>query len=537
MLNLSEEWKKAYTSYIKEQDSKFNENLDDCFDELAEANESIKKGFDLLAEYYNLYALSEGVNLSEVLYPHPGVPANTTAVTDKDGNIISINKPTDAAKPMVASQPKPSNSGTSSGVNYNYSTTSRDTFNAPKFSSNLVASLSQLVDGLPDKGSNYAPVATYTVQTVGDMKFPENVIFFLGQIIKWIKNIVLYFIVKFTNMLKRLARMPDKQVDIDPSALKLDLTRAKKIEQVATQVKVGRDDGIVKLWSVKPEELNRVGLEESLLDLVTAAGFKGNNTSPAKSGDIDASKKPIIISLDFSKDLLSLRELMQHFYDLYDNAYGSNNEKLFDTSDLEAILRVFQTTIKKIKNGDAPMTYSMGGYATEVSAIDSSKVKDNLILTNANINNLKQAYVITADKIKNISQIINSKEMMALADYSFDYKMLTAGTLNQLQGIVDTIPSRLKDAEKLSKQLSKMGNQYSKLIKELEKMQLAVTSLSPITYDSVTNRRMLDLLNSAKYMSDVVTVRLTGLGLYIRELKDIRGVISMMAAINGHSKR
>ena len=69
--------------------------------------------------------------------------------------------------------------------------------------------------------------------------------------------------------------------------------------------------------------------------------------------------KGVVISLDVTKDVVSLKEYCRHFFDLFDNAFGSNNEFLFGTEDVEMLLRAFETMRKNLESGKMSM-FSIG---------------------------------------------------------------------------------------------------------------------------------------------------------------------------------
>lgn len=97
---------------------------------------------------------------------------------------------------------------------------------------------------------------------------------------------------------------------------------------------------------------------------------------------------------------------------------------------------------------------------------------------------------------------------------------------------MQSLPVRLKEAEKMGKELDKVKRQYEELTKRLSATQRSVMSLSNITYNTVYARRLNDLFVSARYMTDIVTLRLSGLALYIKELKDVRDVLTQLNGIN-----
>lgn len=491
MLNLSEAWKEAYSAYLLEDTARLNEDIDTLFVELSEAHDSVQKGFSLLENYFEIYNLSEGISLNEKNEEEGGEPEKKPGGA-LPGNYFNVN------------------------LNPNES---------EKIRTNIV----DVYKGLLNKGflndldgNSYAPVATYTVQKVGDMKFPANIIFFLKQLGSWIVNIVLYFIEKFKNIIRRLLGDHDSVTKIDMDKLKLNLNKTKEIETVSTSMRIGKMNDIIAARKLKDAD---VVLMEGLTDFVIK-----------KDLPKDPEKERVIVTLDLSKDLESLRLLVNHFYELFDNAYGSFNEKLFDSTDLKLILEIFNDTLSNIKNGNPAREVSISGNVTEVSAVNAARVKENLITTNSNIEQLKLAYVQTAAKIKDVVKIINSKELLMLSDLGIDYKLLTSSTIRQMMDILKSIPVRLKEAAKMEKQLDKVKKEYDVLVRKLAEAQRSVMSLSNITYTSTYAKRMNDLFVASRYMTDIVTLRLSGLGLYIKELKDVRDILAQLNGINKRVK-
>lgn len=486
MLNLSEQWKKAYAEYLEEQDSKISEDLDIICGELLEAQEEITKSYTLLENYFLLT-----LNEDETERKEAPIGASIFIGKDREEPIKKQNISMDVNDLMK-----------------------------------------QLIELGEKSASNkeigsYEPAATFSVQTISDMKFPQNIIFFIGQLIKWIRNIVIFFIEKIKNVFRRL--IGADPVKFDYNSLKLDLERAKKVEQVSTSLDLGKgSNGVIKAWKMDPSSVKLLESENIAEADGTLASFFGITKKEAPA---PVAKQPVIITVDLSRDIMNLKELMQHFYDLFDGAYGSNNEKLFASDDLKVILELFKDTVEKIKTGDLNV-YSVNGSAIEVSGINKERVKQNLVVTNQNINNLKEAYMQTSAKIQDITKIIQSKEMMMLSDMGVDFRLLTSSTYEQLKKILDTMPNRLKEAKKLEKDMTKVQNEYDKLIKELNAMQRTMQAVSTVNYDTIYNRRLVELLSSANWMSQTVTLRLAGLALYIRELKEVRDAIVMLAGVN-----
>lgn len=476
MLNLSEAWREAYSKYLEESMEQFNNEVDSLFEELSSAHKDVQNGFKLVENYFEMYNLYEQINLDEVGSAGAGLYIN-------------------------GSEQK------------------------PESSEQIVKSLGDIYldlmknDKLKDKSSaqGYTPTATVTVQSVSDMKFPGNIIFFIKQLMSWIVNIVLYFVEKFKNIIRRLLGDHDSVSKIDMEKLKLNLTSAKKLDTISTTMKIGKSNDVVSARKVSDADFM---LLEGLTDFII------------KKDEPNPKTERVIVTLDLSRDVESLRLMVQHFYDLFDGAYGSFNEKLFDNTDLKLVLDLFADTIKRLKSGDPAREISISGNAYEVEGVNPSRIKENLILTNGNVEKLKNAYVQTAAKIKDISKILNNKQLLMLTDLGVEYKMLTASTLKPMIGILETIPARLKEAAKMEKALEKTKKEYDVLVKKLSDSQRALVSISNITYSTAYSRRMNDLFVAARYMTDIVTLRLSALGLYIKELKDVRDVLVQLNGLN-----
>jgi len=348
------------------------------------------------------------------------------------------------------------------------------------------------------------------------MKFPDNIFFFIGQFIRWIKNVVVYFIKKFKNVIKRLVGI--RPEELDPRMLELDLRRAKKVEQFSGAIDLGsglRNSDITKAWRVDPKDI-QVLEEGEDITLKDVLGIKKD--------------KSIFVTFDLSRDLLNLKELVTHFFDLYDNAIGSNNENLFAADDLKVILKLFEDSLKNIQHGDLNV-YSIGSNSFEVNTIDKNRVYDNLVTTNTNINRLKEAYMSTSAKIQDITKIISTKELTMISDLGVSRNILGSSTIMAIKNIMDALNARFKQAAAAEKTLNKIAVSYEDLVKKLQKVQQIATSVSTIQYDSIYSKKMAELLNAATWMSKIVSLRLAGLGLYIKELNDVRQALVIVRNI------
>jgi hypothetical protein len=370
----------------------------------------------------------------------------------------------------------------------------------------------------------------------------------------WLKNVVVYIITKIVNVFKRVLGKPEK--DLSKDMLKLDLSRKLNIASLGTPLSAAKTVGPISVNMFNSDDIAKlVPLAESSEEyqqLITleeehkTAEFTitQRNEKVKSHGLLDMirelRKKPenktMVVSLDLSKDIFHLKELVQHFYDLFDNAYGSNNEKLFETEDLKAILEVIASTTKAAATGEVDM-YSLDGRAVDIPRVSTERVRDNLTYTNENIRSLKDAYISTAGRIKDIARIISSKEMLMLSDYGVSYSALSGATLSQLQDVLKTVGPRRESALKLQKDMIKVQKKYEELINKMNpliKSISAASNVSSVVYNSTYDRRIIELIQAAKMMSQVVSLRLVGLTLYIKELEDVQDTVTMLANLNGN---
>ncbi len=191
-MDFTEAWKEGYATFLKEEEERYNNDFLNTMDEVISLSEESKKSLDLLQEYYDAFAESEG--LTEAIAP-VGSSASAQVGEKKSGLGQTI--------------------------------------------ANL---LGQFGDS---KLSTYSPSAVYTYQKISDMKFPGNIVFFITQIISWIRNVVIYLFEKFKNLIRRM--LGEKPNILNPAALKLELKKARQIEQVARGIDLGKSSSdIVK---------------------------------------------------------------------------------------------------------------------------------------------------------------------------------------------------------------------------------------------------------------------------------------------------
>lgn len=381
-------------------------------------------------------------------------------------------------------------------------------------------------------------VTTYNPETglqitksVAEMKFPENIIYFVQQLISWIKNIVLAFIDRFVKVIKMMFGVPD---DFAPTKEDLKLT-LKKTKPLTFSAPVD----LFKSKDVKPVTVNYISDKGTIADLAelikgTSAGTLNNtNESFINENTLKEDEKPkiVAIQIDISQDMEKLNILLNQFLMFFDNSFGSNGEDLFKTEDLSLILKVFKEALKNISLG-----YSTTMDSNGLSAIDSSRIKNNLLVTNNNTEKLKKLYVDISKAINSALVVITNKQLAAAGGLGPQFKYYSAATYQELIRLLDTIDPRIKMAKKMEADLEKMKNQYDDVVLKLGKIRQSLLGIGSVAYTTILQHQISELFDSARFMSQTVTLRLTALGVYIKCLKDIREMINNANAINSSSK-
>jgi hypothetical protein len=484
MFNLTESFKRGYESFLEEQAEK---DLEQGIENLEQAQKEAEDAFKVIKEYFTLYAAAEGT-LSEA--------------TKVDG--------------LEADKAK-----------------------------NIMSTISRLIgdDEVMSK-AGYQPLAGYaTVKTIGEMKFPNNILFFIQSLISWLTTLVKKVISFFTNGLQRLFGLKAGE-EFKPD-YNLSLEKAKTIETFTVPL-VGPSTGMPKAARIVSVGLEHLEKIENILATKFREEFlqesNGDERDSSKEGTSDKEKvgiskrEPIkALELNISKEMEELHQNLQHFLDLFDNAYGSNSEHLFDTDDLEMLLQLFKTTLKGVLDGTVP-SYAISGQITELETLNKESLIENLKRTYVNTEKLKSAYVQTESSIQRTLQILSSKQIMAAQTMGIQFRFYSASTYVQMSKILEVITPRIKNAESLEKRLNRMREVFDKVTIELGKQRQPIMALGNVVYTSVAQKRINDLFDSAKVVSQTVTLRLTTLALYIRQMKNIFESIRNANAINSRAK-
>ena len=407
---------------------------------------------------------------------------------------------------------------------------------------------------IADQDMTYKPLIGFSeVTKMREMKFPSNIIFFITQFVKWIKNNVLNFIDKFSNIVRSLLGLETgkRKFNKDDLKLKLEKTRAIETKYVIDDQDVYRkDDDVIDFLSgeerysskVKPvsllnipyDEVKRLGLTEELnifknIELLTEGSFNSKDFDYGAHGTDSVN----VIKLDTTKDLFALKQSLDHFFELFDSSYGSNDEKLFSIDDLEIMLKMFENTLKLLQNGaNTDSALEIRGELTFTGdAINATRLKDNLLRTKINTDNLKAAYVVTNKQINQIAQIIMNKNLLGASQMGVQYAFLSASTYETMIQILEIIDARLKEAKDMEKKLNKMKTAYVKLTNALDAKRAKLNTLSGLTYTTIIQRKINELYDGARYMTQTVQLRLNTLALYISELNDTRAILKNLNAI------
>ena len=371
-------------------------------------------------------------------------------------------------------------------------------------------------DVVTDKDKAYTPIAGISLtQDFFSFKFPQNIIFLIGRIVDWIKRVVINFIAKFKNIINIIFGYKVKELTDDEKDLELRFTKTKEFEKtvgVEALPKNGKNK-FISVWQAAPGDIKQF------------AGIlsEADDSETAKL-DKDTSKRQIVISVDISKELMSLEQLLSHYFVLFDNALGSNGEYLFGTDDLEIMLKMFKDAIDDVKNYRTD-SYEIAGAAVEVSPIDDKLMKDNLQRTHVNTENLKQAYQTTVEAVKRVSTILTQKQLVLASNMGVQFAFYSSATYARMIRLLDIIKPRLKDATKMYKSLEKMETMYGKVAQELSSYSRKIGAVASVSYISVYQRKVANLFNSARYMTQIIGLRMTSLATYINSLREVQEII------------
>lgn len=390
----------------------------------------------------------------------------------------------------------------------------------------------------------YKPVAGFAIDKgLGDLSFPQNIIHFVKTIIEWIKNLILFAIKGIRNIIKGLfgGATPEEKEEVYDlkKKLKLSFKKTQLFKVMGTPIVVDKNRAtgtqrnvIISAREMDGSEVKKLDLlGESALNEFTLTIGKGSSQKSDQSFKTTSQtgeSKGVVISLDVTKDVVSLKEYCRHFFDLFDNAFGSNNEFLFGTDDVEMLLKAFETMRKNLESGRVS-AFSIGSTRTSNSLIDADKMRAVAVNTNINTKKLTEAYTQTFNKITDILRTVQAKTFMQSMDYGISAKLLAHNTVGALLDITDAIEPRIKNATKVDAELHKIQNLYEDLVAKLQKHTSVLGSYGDITLVSTYQRDMRNLFDAARYTSQVISMRVSALGLYLKQLKDLKNMLDILA--------
>ena len=420
-----------------------------------------------------------------------------------------------------------------------------------------------------------------TIKEITAPSKTESFVAFINAIATWIKNVFVALVTKITNVLKRLTGAPTKEIPDVSIASLLQKQKAaitlKKIEdansaaqfsnitslknkdtKIPVDVVDPKSDQIEFLTQNKLTEdlemtldeameiLSEKGLDTFLNPVVPVDGDMksdprsktGQKMNPTINDGDDKRKASLnyrknnYVLIDPSKDVFDLKEALNQFFLLFDNSIGSNGEKLFETDDLTLLLKTFESTKSALDKGDVDFM-AVGNKVSQFDLISADKLKDNLIRTKVNTDKLIHAYEQVDNMMQRVLQSVAGKDYNLALSAPAAYKVLSAATYKEMIEVVKILNKRIAQAKKLEKKLEKVKGQYEKLAAELSKMKSQWLSIGlNVSFSTVTQQRISNLFDAAKYVLQTIMLRYGALGIYTKVLENTKLTISNLNFIN-----
>jgi hypothetical protein len=514
MFTLTEAFKAEYSKFINEQDER---EFERTFAALEESQKEVEQALDIVQGYFRALGspLKEGINDGK----GPG-KSDSFSGSNRDNR----RDDRDNRKNI--------------GAQYSDKSEKEST----KSFSNVINILgADPRSGLPE----YDPIVGQARATpIGQMKFPENLLFFIDSLVKWIVNLVMKFISFITNAIRRFFGLSEGRETLTSDDLKLSLQKIEKIRSIATVLSQRDVDKfkmspkvatVVQIDGARDFELVNSLREEFLFE------YGNDEYRDEDKDDLGAprprySNKPIYgVSIDISREMENLDQLLQHFLDMYDNGFGSNQEHLFGVDDLEILLKLFQSALKDMNKGTVSR-YAVAGKLVQADYLAAGKLKDNLLRTKVNTDNLKQVFIETQKRIENTLTMITQKQLLASQQMGISFKFYSAATYAQMIKILEAIEPRIIDAAKMEREMEKVKKMFDKIVIELGKQRQALMGYGDVVYTTQAQRQTDELFNGARYLSQTVSLRLATLGLYLKQLRDTRVGVSTIVAVVSSSR-
>lgn len=505
MFTINESFKKEYEQFLLNESEN---DLSIALEELEEGYKAYSGAFQTLQEYFNMYPLSEDIDFEygrDVEGAKIGSRSSDFTVSDLEA----------AVRAKDARQAAELNAIAQKYSNENF-VRARKEKNA-ELANDMLRKMGGLIaDDKDGEMYAYSPEAGMAVaKKVSEMKFPQNIIFFIQQIIHWVGKFLLSIINKITNGIRRLVGLDTKEQKVDVS---MQLAKLKKLSITGTPTGGSAPQKYVTLSYVDADKLaalNECKTEEEINSVVL------NEAETVSLASSEVSKRIPIITMNLADNFEDLNLVIDKFFEVFDNSYGSMGEFLFGTDDLELVLRQFQVIIGDLKKGNLP-SYAISGKTFEQNQIDRDRllvVRDKTLI---NTDKLKEIYTQLKNKSLTIVQMLANKRLMAAVDMAGAYKFYSAATYEAMKKILNVLEIRLKDAEKMEKMLNKMKVSFDKITVELRKQTNVVSNLLGSSYQFYHQQLMNNLLESSRIMTQLTTLRMATLSLYIKCLRDIQ---------------
>jgi hypothetical protein len=132
--------------------------------------------------------------------------------------------------------------------------------------------------------------------------------------------------------------------------------------------------------------------------------------------------------------------------------------------------------------------------------------------------------------------VLSHKQLVAAEGLGVSYRFYSASTYVQMVKILDAMKPRIKQAQQMEKDLKKMQAIFDKIVVQLGRQRQALLGFGDVTYTSVYQRKISELFDASRYVSQTISLRLATLGLFIRQIKDIQESIYNVNAINSRNK-
>lgn len=410
------------------------------------------------------------------------------------------------------------------------------------------------------------------VQKLSQMRGPAKYIFFIKEIIRWIGDGLVYMlsrivqfvasltgtgynaeVVKHKNMFERetdLIQELEYNIIGEPESVKkLSGLDGAFVRQYTFNGKVS-DDGKIMI----NDETQMISQEDTLNESSQAPTLKTkyDGNKPAEQTDRDAMKlkekygrmeENTLITFDVARDVKQLKLMLNAYFNLYDNSFGSFGENLFSVEELSQIYSFYQSAFDSISSAltnDSlfkPKKISLGSIERAFESIQNTinvdKLKRAIALTSENVRNLSINYEMLKNRIKQILNVIVATQATLFSRLEGKYLvMFTAATSNEFNEIIDIFDARIKDLTKQVEQIKQVQNKFVDLLGKFRHTDSAWSALmNNESYAfSVSESNAFEKLKTATtYTLQLSQLRFDVFSKYVDTMIGIRQMISAAA--------